>query len=107
MLNNYYSITRFIPVYVYIGYPVLLMILDRLIKGKPVDTASITPTVSLVVSCYNEVDVIEQKIKNCLAIDYPQHQLEILFVSDGSDDGTDELIKQYCNEEDSPWFSIK
>ena len=88
----------FIPIYVYIGYPVLLMILDKLIKGKPLRIADITPTITLVVSCYNEVDVVEQKIMNCLAIDYPQHQLEILFVSDGSDDGTDELIKQYCDE---------
>ena len=41
--------------------------------------------------------LLNKKISNCLSIDYPQQQLEILFVSDGSDDGTDELIKQYCN----------
>ncbi len=91
-------VALFIPVYVYIGYPVLLIVLDKVIKGKTIYTADITPTVSLIVSCYNEVDVIEKKIRNCLAIDYPQHQLEILFVSDGSDDGTDELIKKYCNQ---------
>ncbi|NOZ38318.1 MAG: glycosyltransferase family 2 protein, partial [Gammaproteobacteria bacterium] len=91
-------IALFIPIYVYIGYPILLIVLDKLIKGKTLVTADITPTVSLVVSCYNEVDVIEQKIRNCMALDYPQDQLEILYVSDGSDDGTDELIKQYCNE---------
>ena len=88
----------FIPVYVYLGYPVMLIVLDKLIKGKALRIADITPTVSLIVSCYNEVDIIEQKITNCLSIDYPQQQLEILFVSDGSDDGTDEVIKQYCNE---------
>lgn len=88
----------FIPVYVYIGYPLLLIVLDKLVKGKPLLTADITPMVSMVVSCYNEADVIEQKIKNCLAIDYPPQQLEIIFVSDGSDDGTDEIIKKYCNE---------
>ena len=54
-------IALFIPVYVFIGYPVLLILLDKLIKGKTVDVADITPTVSLIVSCYNEVDVIEQK----------------------------------------------
>ncbi|MCK4704649.1 MAG: glycosyltransferase, partial [Gammaproteobacteria bacterium] len=85
-------VALFIPVYVYIGYPVLLIVLDKLIKGKTLQTADITPTVSLIVSCYNEVDVIEQKIVNCLAIDYPQQQLEIIFVSDGSDDGSDEII---------------
>lgn len=91
-------IALFIPVYVYIGYPLLLIVLDRLVKGQALATANITPTVSLIVSCYNEADVVEQKINNCLAIDYPLAQLEIIFVSDGSDDGTDEIIKQYCNE---------
>lgn len=91
-------IALLIPVYVYIGYPVLLMVLDKLIKGKIIHTGDITPTVSLIVSCYNEVDIIEQKIRNCQTIDYPQSQLEILFVSDGSDDGTDELIQQYTND---------
>ena len=91
-------IALFIPVYVYIGYPFLLIVLDKLVKGRALDTADITPTVSMVVSCYNEADVIEQKIENCLAIDYPAQQLEIIFVSDGSDDGTDEIIKKYCNE---------
>jgi len=88
----------FIPVYVYIGYPVLLIVLDKLLKGKTLDTADITPGISLIVSCYNEVDIIEQKVENCLRLDYPSQQLEIIFVSDGSDDGTDEIIKTYCNE---------
>lgn len=90
-------ISLFIPVYVYLGYPLLLMALNKLIKGNNVDRAEITPTVSLIVSCYNEVDIIEQKISNCKVLDYPEHLLEIIFVSDGSDDGTDEVIKRYCN----------
>ncbi len=88
----------FIPVYVYIGYPVLLIILDKLAKCKALMIADIEPSVSLIVSCYNEVDVIEQKIRNCLALDYPLQQLEVIFVSDGSDDGTDERVKQYRSE---------
>jgi len=87
-----------VPIYVYVGYPVLLIVLDKVLKGKPHVVADITPTVSLIVSCYNEVDVVEEKIKNCLSLDYPQPLLEIIFVSDGSDDGTDEVIKNYCND---------
>ena len=90
-------VAMFIPVYVYLGYPALLVVLDKLVKGKTIQTADIRPTVSLIVSCYNEADVIEQKIINCLAIDYPQNLLEILFVSDGSDDETDQLIKRLSN----------
>jgi cellulose synthase/poly-beta-1,6-N-acetylglucosamine synthase-like glycosyltransferase len=98
LLINITLIALFVPVYVYLGYPLMLVVLDKLIKGKAILIADITPPISLIVSCYNEVDVIEQKIKNCLLIDYPPHQLEFLFVSDGSDDGTDEVIKKYCNE---------
>jgi len=92
------ALALFVPVYVYVGYPLLLIILDKLVKGRALNRADITPTVSLIVSCYNEADVIEQKIENCFEIDYPSQQLEIIFVSDGSDDGTDEIIKKYCNE---------
>lgn len=91
-------IALFIPVYVYIGYPLLLIVLDKFIKGKALDVAEITPSLSLIVSCYNEADVVEQKIKNCLSLDYPPDQLEVIFVSDGSDDGTDEIIRQHCDQ---------
>ena len=87
-----------LTIYVYIGYPLLLAILDKMVQGNPVDKANITPTVSLIVSCYNERDVIEQKIYNCLNLDYPNEKLEILFISDGSDDGTDDVIRQYTSE---------
>lgn len=88
----------FIPLHVYLGYPLLLMVLDKIINGKGLQVADITPTITMIVSCYNEVDIIEKKILNCLAIDYPKHLLEILFVSDGSDDGTDELINSNTND---------
>lgn len=65
---------------------------------KPTIKAEITPKVTLIVSCYNEVDVVHDKIKNCLAINYPKESFEIIFVSDGSDDGTDEAIKEYAGE---------
>lgn len=84
-----------LPVYVYLGYPLLLIVLDTLVSGKKVNRAPITPTLTMVVSCYNEIDIIEQKIKNCLELDYPQQLIEFIFVSDGSDDGTDEAIKQH------------
>ena len=87
-----------VPVYVYIGYPLLLAVLGKFLQGKPVDKCDIFPTVSLIVSCYNEKDVIEEKIHNCMSLDYPKDKLQILFVSDGSDDGTDDVIKQFTSE---------
>lgn len=88
-------VSLLVPVYVYVGYPVLLMLLDKMMAGKLIHRGEIRPTVTFIVSCYNEADIIEQKIENCLSIDYPEDKIEFIFVSDGSDDGTDEIIKDY------------
>lgn len=88
-------VALFIPIYVYVGYPLLLLILNSVLKGKPLHKSDITPSVTFIVSCYNEADVIEQKIQNCLKLDYPAQSLEMIYVSDGSDDGTDDIVKKY------------
>ncbi|WP_221412594.1 glycosyltransferase family 2 protein, partial [Fulvivirga lutimaris] len=54
---------------------------------------------TLVIPCYNEEDYIEEKIKNCLQLDYPTNKLTILFVTDGSDDNTNEIIKKHSEVE--------
>ncbi len=87
-----------VPVYVYIGYPALLWIFPR---GKPAITHHIRenrfPSVALIISCYNEADVIREKLQNALELDYPEELLRIIVVSDGSDDGTDELVQEFTN----------
>jgi len=57
----------------------------------------IHPTVTLVVSVYNEEAVIEEKLKNCLALEYPREKLQIVFASE-STDGTNEIISKYVSE---------
>ncbi|MBL4763661.1 MAG: glycosyltransferase family 2 protein [Colwellia sp.] len=86
-------------VYVYIGYPIVLKILTLITPKRVVllDEHFI-PEVSLLISCYNEVDVIEEKIQNSLAIDYPKDKITIIIISDGSDDGTDEVAKNYSSQ---------
>lgn len=88
-----------VPIYVYIGYPVFLYFLVKMGRTKPIKKDEhFTPKVTLLVSCYNEVDVVHEKIANSLAIDYPKEQFEIFFISDGSDDGTDEAVKEYADK---------
>ena len=73
--------------YVYVGYPVLLWVAAALFP-RPVHKAGGSPSVSLLVAVYNEAEVIEAKIRNSLALDYPADRLEIVIASDGSTDST-------------------
>lgn len=82
--------------YTYIGYPLLMVIWSRL-RAQPVETADISPSVSIVIAAYNEEDRILPRIENLLSSDYPQDKLEIIIVSDGSTDQTVERIESLNN----------
>lgn len=82
-----------ILLYVYVGYPMLLRVLVRVRGGVPVRAAEITPSVSLVISAYNEEPVMRAKLANALAQDYPRGLLEIVVVSDASSDRTDDIVR--------------
>ena len=88
----------FIPVYVYAGYPALLWLASRCKRPHGQGDAGHEPSVTLVISCYNEADVIARKLENSLALDYPGNKLAILVVSDGSDDGTDDIVKGFADK---------
>jgi cellulose synthase/poly-beta-1,6-N-acetylglucosamine synthase-like glycosyltransferase len=80
--------------YVYVGYPVLLWIITRCYR-RPVRREYITPRVTLIISAFNEAKVIGQKLENAMALDYPSDRLEILVVSDASEDGTDAIVESF------------
>jgi len=89
-----------ISVYVYFGYPALLWIFSKAIAGKRATTCDeqYLPAVSLVIAAHNEEKVIKEKLKNSLELDYPAHLLEIIIASDGSIDGTNEIISSFKDE---------
>ncbi len=87
-----------VVLYVYFGYPLLVLILSKLRPAPSVQKADITPMVSLIIPAYNEEKVIAQKIENCLALDYPRDKLEIIIASDGSTDGTNEIVQSYVSQ---------
>ena len=82
--------------YIYVGYPLLLQLLVSWRRPRRIRSAPIQPTVSFVISAYNEAAVIRQKIENTLALDYPREQLKVVVISDQSDDGTDEIVRAYA-----------
>ncbi|MCF8255256.1 MAG: glycosyltransferase family 2 protein [Bacteroidia bacterium] len=87
-----------IVLYSYFGYGILLYFMVK-IKKLFQKEASFDPTfepkVSLVVPCFNEAEYIEDKIINSLALDYPKDKLQLIFISDGSNDDTPDRIKKY------------
>jgi len=86
-------------VYTYFLYPLLLWLLGKLCGGKnaqvggAASAAEDLPSVTMIVSAYNEQAVLGAKIANCRAIDYPAQKLSFLFGSDGSDDGTGRILR--------------
>ena len=80
-------------VWVYAGYPLLLAALGR-IHPWPRERSPTHKAVSVLVAAHNEEGVIEAKVENVRATDYPQHLIEIVVVSDGSTDGTVEAARR-------------
>lgn len=79
-------------VYVYLGYPALLWVLSR-VREQPVRAGDYTPLASFVIAAYNEEHNIAAKIENSLSLDYPADKIEVLVVSNGSTDRTDEIVR--------------
>jgi cellulose synthase/poly-beta-1,6-N-acetylglucosamine synthase-like glycosyltransferase len=76
-------------VYTHVGYTLVLWLLARLRHTRPLpDAPGEPPSVSLIVAAYDEDGVIETKVRNALALDYPRDRLEVIVASDGSDDKT-------------------
>ena len=80
--------------YTYAGYP-LLVYLVSLVRPRKVKKAFCEPSVTILITAYNEEKHIRSKIENTLQINYPAEKLEILIASDGSTDLTDKIVKEF------------
>ena len=81
--------------YVLLGYPLLLGAMARL-RPKPVAKSRQRKTVSVVIAAHNGERFLAAKLDSLLALDYPRELMEILVVSDGSTDGTDDIVRRYA-----------
>ena len=92
----------FILFYTFVGYALALYILLKLKKiffpGRFLKTDnSYEPNICLFVTAFNERDYVQQKVENSFSLDYPKEKIEYVWVTDGSDDGTPDLLRKYEN----------
>jgi poly-beta-1,6-N-acetyl-D-glucosamine synthase len=84
-------------IYIVAGYPLLLAALSRRPANPVGKDMNYRPSVSIVVTVYNGHDFLREKIESLLALDYPGELREILVVSDGSTDGSDEIAASFAS----------
>lgn len=80
--------------YTYLGYPVLVWLLSRF-RERTVQRGAIEPTVSIIITAYNEESHLREKLQNTLSLDYPTAKTEIIVASDCSSDRTDEIVREF------------
>ncbi|MFW6309638.1 MAG: glycosyltransferase family 2 protein [Prolixibacteraceae bacterium] len=96
----FFWIFLFILIYTYAGYALILYLLCGIKKAfgnskkKYVDS-SYEPEVCLFVTAYNEKDYLRQKVENSFQLDYPKEKVQYLWITDGSDDGTPDVLMGY------------
>jgi cellulose synthase/poly-beta-1,6-N-acetylglucosamine synthase-like glycosyltransferase len=100
ILKIVFWLLLFIVFYAYIGYGILLYLLiriKRLAGGRKLPSVAVDyePEVTLFVAAYNEKDYVAEKLKNSLELDYPREKLHLVWVTDGSNDGTPDLLTRH------------
>jgi cellulose synthase/poly-beta-1,6-N-acetylglucosamine synthase-like glycosyltransferase len=105
LLKTLFWSGMFVVFYAYLGYGIVLFACVRVKRLFPrhAPETQVLPAVTFVVCAFNEKDWIEQKIANSLALEYPAPLIHYLFVTDGSDDGTDALVHNYPYTPEVRW----
>lgn len=83
--------------YTYAGYPLIMYTCSRL-RRCSLQTAPIFPFVSIIMAVRNEEAFIYRKLQNLNDLDYPRDHCEVIVISDGSTDSTNDLLAAYPGE---------
>ena len=83
--------------YTYVGYPLVLIVLNRL-RSRPVKKATCLPSVTIIITAYNEERDLPAKLENTLSLNYDPERLQVIVASDCSTDRTDEIVKSYASK---------
>ncbi len=84
--------------YTYLGYPLIVALLVKIRKQQPtVDKKTIYPHVTIIIAAYNEEDCIATTLENKISLDYPNEKLQIIVISDESEDQTDSIVESFTD----------
>lgn len=98
-------LSLFIIFWANIGYPLSIIILDKLINKKNIKKEGYTPEVTVMVVAHNEEKVIFDKLENLISIKYPANKIKFLIASDNSTDATNEIVEDFI--QNNPEINLK
>ncbi len=84
----------FLITYSYIGYAVILLIILALKHKERRVFVQEFPPITLLIAAFNEKDILEAKLLNTAVLDYPKEKITQLWITDGSTDGSELILKQ-------------
>lgn len=95
IFTHLFWISVFVILYSYIGYPLLLFLISLFKKPNNNKDDDFLPEITVVIAAYNEREVVKEKVLNTLSANYPHEKIKQIWVTDGSTDGTPEILKAY------------
>ena len=87
-----------IALYAYGLYPLVLRLLARRCAAPTAMVQDEWPLISISLPVYNEATQIRGALDSLIALDYPSDRRQILVISDASDDGTDDIVREYADQ---------
>ena len=99
LLLTLFWIAAFLVFYTFFGYGIIVWIAvkckELMSKPEKFPVVEEYPEVTLLIAAYNEADIIERKMENCASLKYPSDRIRFVWVTDGSTDGTPEVLRSY------------
>lgn len=98
-LASLFWFSLFLVCYTYIGYGIILWLLvsirEIFLPPRLHSMPDELPEVTLFITAYNEEEIVDAKMANCHEIDYPKEKLKVIWVTDGSTDGTNKKLERF------------
>lgn len=99
LLLTLFWIAAFLVFYTFFGYGIIVWIAvkckELVSKPERFPIVEEYPEVTLLIAAYNEADIIDRKMENCASLKYPSDRIRFVWVTDGSTDGTPEVLRRY------------